>query len=1425
MKRFNVVALAIIGLLFLSVRVHASSSSLAGYYLLDLDADQYNTDIDGDGVVDLLANNSANGLRFKVDGGEELAIEFNESLLINKVVINHEDFVAALQSPLLNLIAQGKVPADTTLTVRPDMTKTIYLDDGSRSSDIPAIVLQTKSGSVLEAIGATWVDVEYCNVYLRPFSDLQPEELQISAVMHPDTGTSPLETNFTLTLESGTPPFIIFLDYGDGSMNSEFDIAFSLTTLNYSYTYSNPGSYIAQFSVMDANSEITQAVNIQVNDPATQNNIVLTDTSPSATITAGSDQKVYGTNGANSITLESGAKAELFNFAGNNTITIQADSSLFTVSRSGSTVTFEGTDGSVLKIPATQSIQTIIFNDISLEFVIDENKIILGSQEITTSSSSILTSSDHFSCSPKLVGLTSINSDSMTLEWVPCTDDTLLADKIEYHIHLSTAEGFTPSAVTKKTTVTGLDYATITGLTPSTQYYAMVVVIDSAGKEIWSNQLSAVTSTLAAVRTDKIVHIQDEASSPEVTPTTVTYASSDTDIPNVGDIITSTEGEGYLRKVTAITREDNKITATTEQASLTETYQDLEISTTIRMETPQTIEETQANASGDRSGSAKNVSALGTCSRTWPTGLTLSRSSGSSASPVRMKLSSSGPVSTRSNASASSLTSNGKYMYFSVPEYSSAMPGETMEIPIEFSQQQQIKFCTNRNFLGLCTEYDYVDPMVCKVEVTDWDHPDGDKEDVTPQPFIAGNNDDGYYIYWTPNNNHVDEKLRPYELDIKAWIGADGDNGCDDGTIETIRIKDIDIYAEQGEFEFTMEKNTAAFAEADFSLTNEVSIDFEPELDIEASIHNASLENAHVIARGTLSMTQVLNAVASAQASVTGELQVFKGSFIKIIPTAIPIMVRGELSVKLAAEATATAQLDFTETFNNTFSVEFGIQYDKTNGYEEVKGIQNDYSITISGEANGGLNAEISLIPEIKIHFYEAVSGHMILTPYLYADAGIEGHFLYLNENGTSKDDLDYSLTKFEAGGGVDLDLYAGFHIWDINIVSYPLDGEYENQATYAHFTPVDKTRFLGIPDLSAQVDESLWSELDSRSVLLFGDAQNIENPWYSSWGFGEQYILEFEEWTGAELVETASTCDVKFLPIDDEGQYWMVPLTPGQGTVRLVGHSTLGWFARQVIETDFDANDYDEDGMADYWELRFSLEDPYGDEDGDGNTNLMEYQNGTDPTVNDAIVETDGDNIPDLWEALYLLDPDDPSDAFLDPDNDGYTNLEEYRNGTDPTVDTAEDFNFDSLVFSGEIGCSYTDEAALFFKNLEANISKDDEDIYYINGQGEGNDYSGDYISFEITGEYNASTNIITIDIEMQSDGYVRTDHAEGQWINSIMFDLSCDNTYIDTSGCTMWFKMYLSDDEGTESRAIKSYKSMTIGSGQANLIEKNLQ
>jgi pectate lyase len=46
---------------------------------------------------------------------------------------------------------------------------------------------------------------------------------------------------------------------------------------------------------------------------------------------------------------------------------------------------------------------------------------------------------------------------------------------------------------------------------------------------------------------------------------------------------------------------------------------------------------------------------------------------------------------------------------------------------------------------------------------------------------------------------------------------------------------------------------------------------------------------------------------------------------------------------------------------------------------------------------------------------------------------------------------------------------------------------------------------------------------------------------------------------------------------------------------------------------------------------------------------------------------DSDGDGMPDDWERRYGLNPHNPFDANADTDGDGYTNLEEYLNGTNP--------------------------------------------------------------------------------------------------------------------------------------------------------------
>lgn len=64
--------------------------------------------------------------------------------------------------------------------------------------------------------------------------------------------------------------------------------------------------------------------------------------------------------------------------------------------------------------------------------------------------------------------------------------------------------------------------------------------------------------------------------------------------------------------------------------------------------------------------------------------------------------------------------------------------------------------------------------------------------------------------------------------------------------------------------------------------------------------------------------------------------------------------------------------------------------------------------------------------------------------------------------------------------------------------------------------------------------------------------------------------------------------------------------------------------------------------------------------------------------------VDSDKDGMPDKWEEKYGLNPNDASDANGDLSGDGYTNIEKYINGIDPTVKvdwTNLDNNHDTLL------------------------------------------------------------------------------------------------------------------------------------------------
>ena len=193
------------------------------------------------------------------------------------------------------------------------------------------------------------------------------------------------------------------------------------------------------------------------------------------------------------------------------------------------------------------------------------------------------------------------------------------------------------------------------------------------------------------------------------------------------------------------------------------------------------------------------------------------------------------------------------------------------------------------------------------------------------------------------------------------------------------------------------------------------------------------------------------------------------------------------------------------------------------------------------------------------------------------------------------------------------------------------------------------------------------------------------------------------------EAVSSAFTLDLHY---DSSGEVF-----PGEEGMEVWGLST-----RWTVMTTTWATDSNDDGIPDWWERQFGVAigrlPAKGDADGDGFSNIVEYNAGMNPLVPDVLAsmcaasvaylldtggligssgtiydlnevwglsslfsantagwakDSDADGIPDWWENLYGLNPV-AADASIDLDGDGRTNIEEYNAGTNPAI--ADDWN-----------------------------------------------------------------------------------------------------------------------------------------------------
>ena len=806
----------------------------------------------------------------------------------------------------------------------------------------------------------------------------------------------------------------------------------------------------------------------------------------------------------------------------------------------------------------------------------------------------------------RLVEVSSTAVGEVSASWLAATDDSTSAASMKYQIHASPAAGFVPSTQTLQIETTGQVSARVSSsLTPGMRYFLRLVAIDQQGASTSSEALAVtVADTRAQLDPAARLQVLDASQYTQVRADTITLANG-TAAPAVDAFVSSAEGGGFLRRVTAVSTVGGATVLTTRQASLNEVVSGLQLSTSIRMSAiPGAV---SAGASGKSQGAQATKGGVSPAQIAWKEARLKYAAGRSSAATITEK-----PTGIQPSRSAlvsrfdvgPTTTASGSWAKIMGPEHVALEEGASGRVTLTVTTTTD-----DTPLFGSRAS-------ICKLEtglVTNED------PSAKPREMNVGLLGSLQLNQFESDSGRV--KAASQELEIGATSGTassstyrvtvtaylqDIDLGCKLSPIlgrwrETIDFE-LTIYVGNDVFPSNEQDATSVFtSDGALSITNDANVSFDPSLSYDFRIGETTkrLDYAKIELNANPMIVQTLTIRADAQGTIDDQHDLIaprKFFKVYVTPGGLPVIISGEFRLKLRIQGDVTGALDATEEVRVGFDpLAYGIECVSGN-CTPIEKRTPVVTMKVGGNGNAEASLRLSLLPSLELTLYEGVTGKVVLEPYVDAQAGIEGfvQFDAAIDPGLQLPslaaDADYRLTRASMTTGLTAYLYADLHVWDFTLAEWPAGARADDYSTYRTLA-LTRATIAELPALTATVDMAAIHPSDMRAIRVKATAQNAPNPWQSLFSSMPASFITWQRWTTPRIIAPLGTPSGSYAflspPIDDPEEFWVVVTAPGIYVVRLGGFNNWGTWARQYTEVPITVVDMNGNGILDYVEAR----------------------------------------------------------------------------------------------------------------------------------------------------------------------------------------------------------------------------------------------